>query len=143
MGALLWQMMRYYILHFLKSLSSDGKEITEQDIIDWCNAKMADAGEELQMHSFKDSHLSNAVYMLRLLHRLRPESVEESDILPGETEDEKAQNAKYAITCARKMRCSIFLLWEDIVEVKPKMIMTFFGAIMSRFAKTEKKKAGQ
>ena len=50
------------------------------------------------------------------------------------TDDEKAENAKYAISCARKIGAAVFLLWEDIVEVKPKLLMTFFGAIMSKFA---------
>lgn len=40
-------------------------------------------------------------------------------------------NAKYVISIARKMGCCIFLLWEDIVEVKPKMILTFIGTLMA------------
>jgi hypothetical protein len=32
---------------------------------------------------------------------------------------------------ARKIGCCIFLLWEDIVEVQPKMILTFIGTLMS------------
>lgn len=40
-------------------------------------------------------------------------------------------NAKYAISMARKIGCCIFLLWEDIIEVQPKMILTFVGSLMS------------
>ena len=40
-------------------------------------------------------------------------------------------NAKYAISMARKLGATIFLLPEDIVEVKPKMILTFIGSLMA------------
>jgi hypothetical protein len=40
-------------------------------------------------------------------------------------------NAKYAISIARRIGCCIFLLWEDIVEVNPKMILTFVGSMIS------------
>lgn len=38
-------------------------------------------------------------------------------------------NAKYAISVARQIGCCIFLLWEDIVEVNNKMILTFVGSL--------------
>ena len=40
-------------------------------------------------------------------------------------------NAKYAISVARKMGALVFLLWEDIVEVKQKLLLTFVGTLMS------------
>jgi hypothetical protein len=40
-------------------------------------------------------------------------------------------NAKYAINVARKLGCCVFLLPEDIVEVKSKLLLTFVGALMS------------
>ncbi len=40
-------------------------------------------------------------------------------------------NAKYAISLARKLGCCVFLLPEDIVEVKAKLILTFVGTLMS------------
>jgi plastin-1 len=45
-------------------------------------------------------------------------------------DQEKQDNAKYVIGCARKMGCTVFLLWEDIVEQKPKMLLTFLAAVM-------------
>ena len=39
-------------------------------------------------------------------------------------------NAKYVISVARKLGATVFLTFEDIVEVKPKMLMTFVAAIM-------------
>jgi plastin-1 len=40
-------------------------------------------------------------------------------------------NAKYAISITRKLGGTIFVLPEDIVEVKPKMILTFVGTLMA------------
>ena len=39
--------------------------------------------------------------------------------------------AKYAISVARKLGAIIFVLPEDIMEVKPKMMLTFIGAVMA------------
>jgi hypothetical protein len=40
--------------------------------------------------------------------------------LPGETEDDLKNNAKYVISIARKLGAVIFCVWEDIVNVNPK-----------------------
>jgi hypothetical protein len=45
-------------------------------------------------------------------------------------EGELKLNAQYAISVARQIGCCIFLLWEDIVEVNQKMILTFVGSLM-------------
>jgi plastin-1 len=42
---------------------------------------------------------------------------------------------RYAISLTRKIGGSIFLVWEDIVEVKPKMILTLIGTLMALDAK--------
>merc|ERR1712087_1027180 len=47
-------------------------------------------------------------------------------------------NAKYAISLARKIGAIVFLLPEDIVEVRNKMCMTFCAAVMAEgFKKRE------
>lgn len=38
-------------------------------------------------------------------------------------------NAKYVISIARILGCVVFALWNDIVEVKPKMILCIVGAL--------------
>lgn len=45
---------------------------------------------------------------------------------------DKLENAKYAITSARKIGAKVYALPEDIVEVKPKMVMTVFACLMAR-----------
>jgi plastin-3 len=39
-------------------------------------------------------------------------------------------NARYAISIARKIGARVFALPEDIVEVKQKMVMTIFATLM-------------
>ena len=39
-------------------------------------------------------------------------------------------NARYAVSIARKIGARVFALPEDIVEVKPKMVMTIFATLM-------------
>jgi hypothetical protein len=50
-------------------------------------------------------------------------------------------NAKYAISIARKLGASIFLVWEDIKEVKYRMLMTFAAALYEVYLLEMKYKA--
>jgi plastin-1 len=38
-------------------------------------------------------------------------------------------NGRYAISIARKLGATIFLVWEDIKDVKSKMLMTFVAGL--------------
>ena len=38
---------------------------------------------------------------------------------------------RYAIACARKLGCALFCLPEDLVEVRPKMVMSFVASVMA------------
>jgi plastin-1 len=49
-------------------------------------------------------------------------------------------NAKLAISVARRLGCCIFLLCEDIVQVNPKMILTFVGSLMTHASKENRVK---
>jgi len=131
--ALVWQMMRFYVLHFLKKMAKEGKEVNEDDIISWANQKVKGAGKNTKMDSFKDKSLSNSLFILDLLWACQPDSINYDLVNGGSNDEEKMLNAQYAISCARKMGCSVFLLWEDVVEVQPKLMLTFFGAVMSTF----------
>ena len=51
-------------------------------------------------------------------------------VRPAATPTDCRLNASYAISCAHKMGCRVFLTWEDIVHVKPKMILTLLAAAM-------------
>lgn len=53
--AFLWQLMRFTMLQLLKNLRShsQGKEITDADILNWANNKVKKAGRTSEMDSFK------------------------------------------------------------------------------------------
>lgn len=64
------------------------------------------------------------------------------------TDEQIENNAKYAISISRKLGATVFLVWEDIRDMKIKMLTTFLAAIMDvynlEFAlKNEKNKIKQ
>ncbi|CAI8587144.1 unnamed protein product [Vicia faba] len=130
--AFLWQLMRFTMLQLLRNLRShsQGKEITDADILNWANNKVKKAGRTSQMESFKDKNLSNGIFFLELLSAVEPRVVNWSLVTKGETDDDKKLNSTYIISVARKLGCSIFLLPEDIIEVNQKMILTLSASIM-------------
>jgi len=135
--ALTWQLMRYHVINFLSSMSS--KQLTEKDVVEWANTKvasMAPAASSEQhaavppIQRLSDSSLSSGVYVLTLLKAVSPRSVDMTQVTPGVKPDDKKLNAKLAVSCARKAGCLVFLLWEDIVEYKPKMLLVLFATLM-------------
>ncbi|WOH05793.1 hypothetical protein DCAR_0625214 [Daucus carota subsp. sativus] len=130
--AFLWQLMRFSMLQLLKNLrsSSQGKEITDADILNWANETVKKSGKQTQMDSFKDKSLSSGVFFLELLSAVEPRVVNWSLVTNGENDENKKSNATYIISVARKLGCSIFLLPEDIMEVNPKMTLILTASIM-------------
>jgi len=127
--ALVWQMMRYHVLSILKSLKVGGKDVTEDDMIKWANEQVSKSGKSGKMSNFKDSTLKTSIFFLQLLDSIR-KCVNWDIVTQGQTDQDCTQNAKYAISIARKLGATIFLLPEDIVEVKNKMLLTFVGTVM-------------
>lgn len=65
-----------------------------------------------------------------LIDAIKPGSIA-YDLLKSETSVEaKMENARYAVSTARKIGARVFCLPEDIVEVKQKMMMTLFATLM-------------
>uniref|UniRef100_A0A0D9VKA9 Calponin-homology (CH) domain-containing protein n=1 Tax=Leersia perrieri TaxID=77586 RepID=A0A0D9VKA9_9ORYZ len=112
------------------SQGSQGKEITDADILKWANSKVKASGKTSQMESFKDKSLSNGLFFLELLSAVQPRVVNWKVVTKGEDDEEKKLNATYIISVARKIGCSVFLLPEDIIEVNQKMILTLTASIM-------------
>ena len=133
--ALVWQLMRQHIIETLRGLSSkNGREINDEDMINWSNEmikKHRPTSPVDLIKSFKDSSLKTGRYLLELLAAANPLIINFELITPGKTEEDAKSNAKYAISVARKMGASIFLLPEDILNVQPKMLLTFIGTIMA------------
>lgn len=129
--ALVWQLMREHIIETLKKLSKDGRSITDSDIIDWANALVEASGKESRMTSFKDQSLSSGRFLIDLLNAMKKSTVNYELVTQGTSDEDSKLNAKYAISIARKLGATIFVLPEDIIEVKPKMILTFIGTLMA------------
>lgn len=128
--AIVWQLMRYHTIKFLSQLAVNGAHVSDTQIIQWANNQVKKAGRTSSMSSFKDKSLSTSHFFFDLLYAIEPRIINWDLVTEGSNAEDKLSNAKYAISVARKLNCTIFLLPEDIVEVKEKMILTFVAAIM-------------
>jgi len=128
--ALVWQLMRSYTLNMLSNLG-DSKQI-EADIVKWVNEKLQGAGKSSRINGFQDSSISTGLPLIDLIDAIKPGSINYEMVLQPETDEEKMANAKYGISMARRLGARVYALPEDIVEVKPKMVMTVFAVLMSR-----------
>jgi plastin-1 len=129
--ALVWQLMRAHVIQTLKSLTKAGVEITDSDIINWANKIVKNSGKSSSMQSFKDQTLYNSKFLLDLLNAIKPGIVNYDLVKSGTSDSDLKLNAQYAISIARKLGATIFVLPEDIVQVQPKMLMTFVGTLMA------------
>ncbi|XP_004573376.1 plastin-3 [Maylandia zebra] len=130
--ALVWQLMRRYTLNVLEDLG-DGEKVNDDIIVRWVNKTLAEAGKSAKISSFKDKEISSSLAVLELIDAIQPGSIDYDLIKTGRlSEDDKLENAKYAISMARKIGARVYALPEDLVEVKPKMVMTVFACLMGR-----------
>jgi plastin-1 len=128
----------------------DSKETKDSDkmIVDWANRRVIELTKQERMHirklkgtpfefpyttmkSLNDPTLSNSLFLLHLLWAIEPRVVNWQLVTRGDTDTNKLANARYCISVARKLGATIFLLPEDIAEVKPKMIMGFVSALLA------------
>ncbi|XP_061923331.1 plastin-2 [Entelurus aequoreus] len=132
--ALLWQLMRRYTLNILEDLG-DGQKVNDDVIVVWVNNTLTQHNKP-SISSFKDTSISTSLPVLDLIDAIQPGSIR-YDLLKTDdlTEDEKLNNAKYAISMARKIGARVYALPEDLVEVKSKMVMTVFACLMARAMK--------
>uniref|UniRef100_A0A672JAE3 Lymphocyte cytosolic protein 1 (L-plastin) n=1 Tax=Salarias fasciatus TaxID=181472 RepID=A0A672JAE3_SALFA len=129
--ALLWQLMRRYTLNILEELG-DGQKVNDDTIVSWVNDTLSKAGKDT-ISSFKDKSISSSMPVLDLIDAIQPGSIRYDLVKTEEpTEEDKLQNAKYAVSMARKIGARVYALPEDLVEVKPKMVMTVFACLMAR-----------
>ncbi|KAI8985017.1 fimbrin [Trametes punicea] len=134
---LVWQLMRKNITQTLQSLSksAQGRPISDTEILKWANTTAQKAKPGVKpIRSFKDPALTTGLFLLDLLEALRPGIVDPALVInvseDGPYEDRR-QNAKLAISIARKLNALIFLVPEDIVDVRARLIMTFVGSLMA------------
>ncbi|XP_035287750.1 plastin-3 isoform X1 [Anguilla anguilla] len=130
--ALVWQLMRRYTLNVLEDLG-DGQKVNDDIIVKWVNKTLSEAGKNSKITSFKDKEISSSLPVLDLIDAIQPGSVSYDLVKTGSlSEDDKLENAKYAVSMARKIGARVYALPDDLVEVKPKMVMTVFACLMGR-----------
>ena len=103
--------------------------VTEDVIVKWANAKVLSSGKATKMKNFRDPSLKSGLFFLDLIAAIEPRAVTYEVVTPGFHPDEQVLNAKYAISCARKIGATVFLGPEDIVEGKVKMYFTFCASL--------------
>uniref|UniRef100_A0A8D3DKU7 Plastin-3 n=1 Tax=Scophthalmus maximus TaxID=52904 RepID=A0A8D3DKU7_SCOMX len=130
--ALVWQLMRRYTLNVLEDLGH-GEVAGDDLIVSWVNKTLAEAGKSSSIKSFKDKAIGTSIPVLDLIDSIQPESVNFELVRTGTLSDEdKLDNAKYAVSMARKIGAKVYALPDDLVEVNPKMVMTIFACLMGR-----------
>lgn len=130
--ALVWQLMRRYTLNVLEDLG-DGQKANDDIIVSWVNRTLSEAGKSTSIQSFKDKMISSSLAVVDLIDAIQPGCINYDLVKSGNlTEDDKHNNAKYAVSMARRIGARVYALPEDLVEVKPKMVMTVFACLMGR-----------
>uniref|UniRef100_A0A915HYJ5 Calponin-homology (CH) domain-containing protein n=1 Tax=Romanomermis culicivorax TaxID=13658 RepID=A0A915HYJ5_ROMCU len=133
--ALVWQLMRAYTLSILANCTATGQDngsrlATEQEILSWANKKLKQGSKSSSVSGFQDPKLSDAKIIVDLIDAIHPQAIDYNLVSSETAVESKLKNAKYAISTARKIGAKVYALPEDIVEVKPKMIMTVFACLM-------------
>jgi plastin-1 len=114
------------------------REITDMDMVKWANdmaAKSPTRASGGQVRSFKDSSLGTGIFLLDVLAGMKSSYVDYELVTAGRTEEDKYMNAKLAISIARKMGATIWLVPEDICAVRSRLVLSFIGSLMSTFEK--------
>jgi plastin-1 len=87
--------------------------------VKWANSQVAD----MKIKNLKDQALNDGHYLLKLCSAVEPRAIDWEIVMKGETDEEKANNAKYVISIIRKLGGVIFCVWEDILKVNYKMML--------------------
>jgi plastin-1 len=131
---MVWQLMRRDITNTLSSLAQrlGKREISDSDMIQWSNSMASKpGGKGTQIRSFKDGNLRTGVFFLDVLNGMKSSYVDYELVASGRTDEEAYLNAKLAISIARKLGATIWLVPEDITALRSRLMVTFIGSLMS------------
>jgi plastin-1 len=130
---MVWQLMRRDIINTLQGLAQRlGKpEISDADMVKWANDTVKKGGKSSAVRSFKDQQIASGVYLLDVLNGMKSSYVDYDLVATGRSDEEAYANAKLAISIARKMGATIYLVPEDITSLRTRLIMTFIGSLMA------------
>lgn len=126
--AVIWQAMRAYTLAILTKLSGDGTRISDAEIIAWANGILP---SQFKISGWKDEKIRDSRPIAHIVESIRSGTIDFSLLTVGGNEQENVKNAKYTISCARKIGAGVFTLPEQVAEGEAKMILTLFAALMA------------
>lgn len=133
---LVWQLMRKDITLTLASLAQKlGKrEITDSEMVRWANDMVKKGGRNSAIRSFKDPSIGSGVFLLDVLNGIKSSYVDYDLVTPGQSDDDAYLNAKLSISIARKLGATIWLVPEDICQVRSRLVTTFIGKFYAYLA---------
>ncbi|KAL8388335.1 hypothetical protein RB595_009305 [Gaeumannomyces hyphopodioides] len=136
---LVWQLMRRDITMTLSALAQrlGKREITDAEMVRWANDMSRKGGQSSSIRSFKDSAIGTGVFLLDVLNGMKSSYVDYELVTPGRTDEEAYLNAKLSISIARKMGATIWLVPEDICQVRSRLVTTFIGSLMATHEKMQ------
>jgi len=131
---LVWQLMRKDISETLSALAQrlGKREITDAEMVKWANDMSKKGGKNSTIRSFKDASIGTGVFFLDVLNGMKSSYVDYDLVTPGRSDDDAYLNAKLSISIARKMGATIWLVPEDICQVRSKLVLTFIGKFSAK-----------
>ena len=132
---LVWQLMRRDISETLSALAQrlGKREITDNEMVKWANDMSRKGGKGSAIRSFKDQALGTAVFLLDVLNGMKSSYVDYELVTEGRSDEDAYANAKLAISIARKLGATIWLVPEDICQVRSRLVVTFIGEFVPIF----------
>ncbi|KID83399.1 fimbrin [Metarhizium guizhouense ARSEF 977] len=132
-----WQLMRKDINVTLASLAQKlgKKEMTDEIMVDWANKMAHKGGHASSIRSFKDRSISSGVFLLNVLKGMESSYVDDELVTAGDNDERAYMNAKLSISIARKMGATIWLVPEDICQVRYKLVTSFVASLMATHEK--------
>ena len=118
--AIVWQLMRAHTLQVIGGKS-------EEELLTWGNSMVS---EEYKITSLKDKKLGNSLFFIEIMAKIESRAVNWELVIKDKSEpNDLEMNAKYAISIARKLGACVFLVWEDITEIKSRLLLTFIASL--------------
>lgn len=113
--AIVWQLMREHTLQVIGGKS-------EEELLTWGNSMVS---EEYKISSLKDKKLGNSLFFIEIMAGIESRAINWELVEPADLE----MNAKYAVSVARKLGACVLLVWEDITEIKSRLLLTFIASL--------------
>ena len=120
--AIVWQFMKAYTLSMIG-------EKSEEELIAWANTKVS---EERKIKSLKEKKLNDGLFWIELLSAIEPRCIRWDYVIKDNIDDKgREKNAKYILSVARSLGPCNYATWEDITEVKSKILLVLLASLYS------------